>query len=78
MSTATEHYSCGFCGGAHTEADCDKIFTPIIDCEYQEKPYGTCGKPGWWSAECHVSACPRLNPKLVAKWEIGIDFGEEL
>lgn len=73
MSTATEHYSCGFCGGAHTEADCDKIFTPIIDCEYQEKPYGTCEKP---SSTHH--ACPRLNPKLVAGWEIGIDFGEEL
>lgn len=55
--------ACPQCGG-ECAAECDKMFTPITDCEHKDAEDGCCKHPHNMTPECHVNACPRLNRKL--------------
>lgn len=61
---ATRAAECPFCAGPHDWADCNVVYTPIKDCEFKNAEDGCCSHPKNMTPECHVNACPRLNPKL--------------
>lgn len=55
---------CGYCRGGHEEKDCPVVFKPIIDCVHANTLDGTCEHSENMTPECHVGACPRLDPRV--------------
>lgn len=55
---------CPLCCGTCEPNDCVAVFTPIIDCEHKDAVDGCCSHPKNMTPECHISACPRLHPRI--------------
>ncbi len=47
----------------------DNIFAPLLNCPHQDKEDGCCHHPGQPTPECHVFACPMLDPRIGQKFE---------